>query len=166
MPIALIARGARALIGKGGKGAGKLSGSEAAAGMGLNVRIDTAKLDAALQKFAAKADADVHDAVRLCAFKIERKVVERTPVDTGRARASWNISEEYANTSVQPEGEYGPPPPPVGKITGKKPVHISNNLEYIVPLEYGHSQQAPNGMAAIAVAEVLAELNTIIDGLG
>ncbi len=44
-------------------------------------------------------------------------------------------------------------------------VILLNNVEYIEPLENGHSGQAPEGMIEITVAELLAEIDTILEGL-
>ena len=72
------------------------------------------------------------------------------------------MSEESIDGSVKPEGNYGAPPATaVGALSGKKVIYISNNLDYIVPLEYGHSGQAPQGMAAIALAEVMGRTKSI-----
>ncbi len=60
-------------------------------------------------------------------------VQSRTPVDTGRARQGWSI--EKTRTGYL----------------------ISNNVTYIVPLEYGHSSQAPAGMARVTAATLNAK---------
>jgi flavin-dependent dehydrogenase len=140
--------------------------------LGIKAKVDTKKFSADLLQAAEKMDADVRDVVRLLALKIENGAVVRTPVDTGRARASWNTSEEYADLNVQPEGQYAAyqektlaaNPNPTGYLSGEKPIYITNNLEYIIDLEYGSSSQAPNGMARLAVADALSELNGIVQG--
>lgn len=62
------------------------------------------------------------------------RVVERTPFKTGRARASWSHS---------------------GTIQFGLIHTFTSNLEYIIPLEYGHSEQArnPNGMLRVTARE-------------
>lgn len=40
----------------------------------------------------------------------------------------------------------------VGQLTAGQTAYIVNNLPYAVPLEYGHSQQAPGGMVRITLA--------------
>lgn len=89
------------------------------------------------------------------ALMLWSRIVARTPVDTGLARANWFLSEgrprREATTSVVPEA------PPA--LTGDSVIYLTNNVPYIVPLEYGHSRQAPNGMVRLAIAEVQAELN-------
>ena len=63
-------------------------------------------------------------------FELGNRITEATPVDKGRARQSW--------------GANGAP------VLGSN-YKFSSPLEYIVPLEYGHSSQAPNGMLRINV---------------
>ena len=150
--------------------AGNNGDAKVPAGAGIEAKIDTKRFSADLNKFAQKLDADVRDVTRLLALNIETKVVVRTPVDTGRARASWNTTEETQDLSVAPEGDYGAfqgnlssHPSPTGYLSGEKPIHITNNLDYILDLEFGSSSQAPNGMARLGVADALSELQAIVD---
>lgn len=43
-------------------------------------------------------------------------------------------------------------------LTGKSVIYVSNSLPYIVPLEFGHSKQAPAGMVRTAIADVITNL--------
>lgn len=63
------------------------------------------------------------------ANKLWAAVANDTPIDTGLARASWKLS----NTSVP----------------GRVEFVLSNDVPYIVYLEYGWSKQAPKGMLRI-----------------
>jgi hypothetical protein len=84
------------------------------------------------------------------------KVTVRTPVDTGRARANWFLAEGAprieTTESMTPENHGAV------SLTGRSVIFITNSLPYIVPLEYGHSAQAPSGMLRIAIAETMAEI--------
>lgn len=86
------------------------------------------------------------------ALQLDRRIVQGTPKDTGRAQANWFVSEGKRRTdtteSVVPEAR--------PKLKGETVIFISNSLPYIIPLEYGHSKQAPAGMVRKAIAEVLA----------
>ena len=118
---------------------------------------------AALRAEGARTPLQIDRFLRRVAFEVFTRVVRRTPVDTGRARLSWNIARNQADESVAPEN------PSQGrralttsnqKLTRirpdkrMQPIHISNNLEYIRFLEEGSSTQAPQGMVAITLAEV------------
>lgn len=67
----------------------------------------------------------------------------RTPIDTGTARAGW---ERF---------------PPGSSILGTTQ-WVFNNVDYIVVLEYGHSQQAPQGMARITAAESQERMDALV----
>lgn len=107
------------------------------------------------------------------AFDLFGRVIEKTPVDTGRARASWNIAIGAPDLRVMPEGKYTGEQLKTLKaatvlatygIDARKhlpPIYISNNLPYIQELEHGSSQQAPQGMLALSLKEVTNNLNTL-----
>lgn len=113
----------------------------------------------AVKDFAEKIGADVKDVTRLVALNVANDIVLGTPRDKGRAAASWNVSYGKVDSSVREEGEYslGGSLAAVSQTLSQVPdgdelaIYISNNLEYIVPLEKGHSKQAPAGMVAIAM---------------
>lgn len=119
-----------------------------------------------VQRWAERVKLDVQTFTRLVALKVHDRVVERTPVDTGRARASWTIvAGETADTSVAPEGFAGGAEAAAAFARQKQAslalansYVVANNLPYIEALENGHSKQAPAGMAALAVADVKVEL--------
>lgn len=64
-----------------------------------------------------------------------RKIVSRTPVASGFARSRWQIDVQK-NSEGYFEGE------------------ITNDAPYIVFLEMGSSDQAPNGMVQITLEEI------------
>lgn len=116
--------------------------------------------NADLVAFSKKVGVNFETVVRKVSIDIWNDVTTLTPVDTGRARASWNVSEEYANLAVKPESYNGSGKGAVGRISGKQDVIISNNVEYIVFLEEGSSEQAPAGMTKLAVANAAASINS------
>lgn len=116
-----------------------------------------------LHKFAKKAELDLNTVVRKVSFDLWNNVTRRTPVDTGRARGSWNITEEVTDLSTKAPKQKGEKYPAnvkgnVGQITGKRAVYITNNVEYIEYLEDGWSDKAPAGMVKVAIAEEAAKL--------
>lgn len=129
--------------------------------------------------FAALAQAvnlTIEQAIRYTALRVHNGVIEKTPVDTGRARGSWGLSLGSPGTYELPEGNYGPDggaqraraeQQNLDQLTGENPqdVWIFNNLPYIEALENGHSQQAPLGMVAVTLAEVEAEIGAQLDAI-
>ena len=112
-----------------------------------------------LEVFLKDTEKNIGRVRKKVTLDLQRKVSERTPVDTGRARFSWFVTDGAPSREAPPDGTYAGVAPP--QATFAQPFEISyitNNLPYIVRLEFGHSGQAPSGMARIAVAEVEAEL--------
>ena len=96
---------------------------------------------------------------RLIGLKVLRGVVLKTPVDTGRARANWQLSINIPKTDVKKttnntavaDGNNT-----LRTIKLGEDIYITNNLPYIGRLERGHSKQAPRGMVALTLAEIEA----------
>lgn len=113
-------------------------------------------------------EEDLVQIVEKLGFEIWKRATNRTPVDTGRARGGWTISWG-AQPTWQPEAgkHFSPdnqkedvtladaPDPGEPKMFGT--LHVTNNVEYIVILEHGHSDQAPQGMLEQAVNEVIEQ---------
>jgi len=74
--------------------------------------------------------------VKRVIFEAFNRIVKRTPVDTGRARAGWQIDQS--------------------KIKSQMMAEIINNVPYIVFLEFGRSGQAPQGMVRITLNELVS----------
>lgn len=111
----------------------------------------TADLERAAQVLGVES---AREAAVSVALELHSNVTGRTPRKTGRASANWFLAEGAprldTTTATTPE------PPPA--LKGESIIYLTNSLPYIVPLEYGHSQQAPHGMLRIAIAEVQATI--------
>jgi hypothetical protein len=109
-----------------------------------------------LEKAAKVLGIDsARDAAVTLALTLHRKVSERTPVDSGRARANWFLAEGAPRI----EAKETTTPEAVPTLKGESVIYLTNSLPYIVPLEYGHSKQAPYGMLRVSIAEVTASIN-------
>lgn len=117
---------------------------------------------------------------RLVALEILRLVISGTPVGNkeiwmepgkarvgyvgGRARANWfvGIGQAVAHTTEAVDASGGSTlQSGKSQIEGSAPgveIHLSNNLPYIVPLNRGHSHQAPEGWIERAIAAGLGIL--------
>lgn len=106
--------------------------------------------------FAGVVQEQVTQRVRAIAMAMLNEIVLRSPVDTGRFRGNNIVSvgaPVYTNTAnVDPTGaetiNRG-----LSAMSGLEPftqVFIQNNLPYAVPLEDGHSKQAPAGIYAVS----------------
>lgn len=122
-----------------------------------------AEFGADISRFVRVKVKDRADAFcRQLTYNVAERLVEATPVDTGYARASWAIGfndlPQFEFTGDASDNPGSVPPPDFGAIVlqakAGDEIFIVNNANYIVRLEYGHSQQAPNGMVRPTIAAV------------
>lgn len=124
-----------------------------------------------LDAFAQKLDLAPRVVTQRIVIDLHTRITQRTPVKTGRARASWDIKEGSPSDYIPSEAEdgnapVGPDPTAAASgITGEDPVFITTALDYVQYLEDGSSQQAPAGMVRLSMAEVEAEIEAIIGEL-
>lgn len=114
-----------------------------------------------LTRFNVESREHLENVVRYIALTLDQKVVLRTPVDTGRARANWypsigQPSDEVDETDFDKTGAQT-----IGEIAAVvvnaqlgSVIWLTNNLPYIVRLEDGYSGQAPTGMVDVSLEEV------------
>lgn len=112
-----------------------------------------------LQQFAddtmEKADSIFRDVV----MSMAGVIVRLSPVDTGNFKGAWRLSIDGYDTTVPetPDKQGGEVLArmlaEVGNLTFGQAAYLQNNLPYAVPLEYGHSTQAPTGIVRIAQAQ-------------
>lgn len=137
--------------------------------------MSNAKFKSDLAKFIKKAGANAEQVVRKVALDLDKSLVLKTPVDTGRARANWQVAFNSPDiSSVISNDKSGSKTLSTAQKQlemfklGQK-VFITNSLPYIGVLEYGqygtgpgatdkttrdgYSIQAPYGMRDLTVAE-------------
>ena len=90
------------------------------------------------------SDESIRDLIMVISQDGFNRIVKKTPVDTGRARASWNVNQLIIDESVKPpapnnRSNYYSPATFNLKILGNPytTVYISNALPYIWKLEHG-----------------------------
>lgn len=165
------------------RGAGALLRRANNAGGAPHVTFDmvTEPLERQLREMGRRASPQLLSAtIRAIALKILRLVHLKTPVDSGLARSTWSLSMGI----VKEEGGRNPrganfqkaglrirnPPTPAFPSEAERrikvrtklwpesskqfEVSVENFLEYIIPLEFGWSGQAPLGMVRLSIAEV------------
>ena len=138
-------------------------------------------MDELQPKAAAFASAlvDLGDQLEKDAFeKVIKKVLidlwariqETTPVDTGRARASWMLDQSFSDWQL-PAGEYrAAVSANLSTSIAALPVSdhycLFNNVEYISYLEDGSSKQAPSGFIAVALAALADNIRSAAASAG
>lgn len=90
-------------------------------------------------------------------------VVRKTPVDTGRARGNWQVTEgspasgDVDGTDRDGNGTINDGNGEIARADPFGVLYIANNLPYIERLENGHSQQAPGGMLELTFQELTSQ---------
>ena len=121
-----------------------------------------------LSRFCKKYQVDMRTVVRKITLEAFKRVILRTPVDTGRARANWGVSQGRPIT-FQIEGADKSGSATISTAADgvqswecQGSLFLTNNLAYIGVLEYGKddgspgSSQAPNGMVRVTLEEMQA----------
>lgn len=124
--------------------------------------------------------------LRRCALGVLRNLVMATPVGNtnvwlepdkapagyhgGRARANWFVSIDSTNSTVNEAwidsngaGAISREKGKLDGVTQKSTIYICNSLPYIIPLNEGHSKQAPSGFIDTAVQSGMGQ--GIVQGL-
>ncbi len=97
--------------------------------------------------------------VRKIGLELFSRVIMRTPVDKGRARANWQVAINSAPSGVldlNDKDGSATISAADAAMTGLKAgdtIYLANNLPYIQKLEDGSSKQAPAGMVALSVQD-------------
>lgn len=121
----------------------------------------------ALQAFEKVAGDRMDQVVGKVVLDLYSRLVQRSPVDTGRFRQSWRVDGPGINwnaaaITADPFGQHTPAQQSAAalinavarlKITAGGVITISNPLPYGQRLEYGWSKQAPAGMVRVTLAE-------------
>jgi len=111
-----------------------------------------------IRKLRKRAD----QLVRGVALEAHGRLVKKTPVDTGRARANWHVQVGAPDRSNDPGRDSSDVERTkqqgrrmiLGEFEAGESVFITNSLPYIPVLEDGHSGQAPRGMIKVTAKEL------------
>lgn len=109
-----------------------------------------------LQALSRRTGMQMDTVIRKATFELFKSVALKSPVDTGRFRANWNVShgapDQTVTTSTNQARALQQAQQaltlPVGGI-----VSMTNALPYARRLENGYSKQAPYGMVRYSVLE-------------
>jgi hypothetical protein len=112
-----------------------------------------------IQRFVDKAKGNVDLVIRKISLDMFKRVISKSPVDTGRFKGNWQVAigsiptgtlevEDKAGTATIAKADAEALKLKAGDI-----IYLVNNLPYSRPLEYGWSKQAPSGMVRLSVTE-------------
>ncbi len=94
---------------------------------------------ATLRQAEKEMDQQLEMELRASALATYADLVRTTPVDTGRARNSWTVSGDVP--VIRYEGDGGDQSLYPRQAPGT--IWFANGVDYIRPLNEGHSRQAP-----------------------
>jgi len=137
----------------------------------LSVQWGTAQFNRFIADFLNATGADTSTALKKFTFDLMNRVILRTPVATGRARAGWTAAGKELGIKVpRPKLKPGDKGGPIDEgeyeehLEGDRQwIRVANNVDYIMDLEYGHSKQAPFGMVRISMAELRSQDTLLTD---
>lgn len=154
-----------------------------------------------IAEFIAKTEENVDFTVRQTLFKLDTKIVDRSPVGNkekwlslrpysdlgtrkvgtklkgpagyvgGRFRSNWQLSVDMPATGVLDlsGGDVATVIAAHGAVLKEAKAgriyYLVNNLPYAIPLENGHSGQAPIGMVGITVVEFQSIVDQVVAGI-
>jgi len=117
-----------------------------------------------LKKFGKVTREQARMIFQKIALDLDSRIVLGTPVDTGRARGNWFPSLNSPSSAVDMSATDKSGAVAQGRLSGViagaklgDTIWQTNNLPYILPLENGHSGQAPEGMVDINLNAVAAQ---------
>nr|WP_308811080.1 HK97 gp10 family phage protein [Pseudomonas protegens] len=99
----------------------------------------------------------MNEVFRRVMIEIGSTVIRLSPVDTGRFKGNWQFTVDApATASLDNYDKEGHDTvarlvADVQHLTFGQTAYLVNNLVYSIPLEYGHSSQAPTGMLRITI---------------
>lgn len=117
-----------------------------------------------LEQYLKQKAEDMETGTARALFELSSDIVNRTPVDEGFAKGSWTAG--INKTSLAFNSSNGVPTAQI-KAESKKfklgdSFYLLSNLVYMPRLEYGYSNQAPNGMVRRAIDDFQKNLDEAI----
>nr|DAK06939.1 MAG TPA: tail component [Caudoviricetes sp.] len=118
-----------------------------------------------VSKFVEKAKKNPEKVMRQVSIKLFSAIIKESPVDTGRFRMNWMASGGTPASGVADATDksgniaIGNATSFVLKAADWHEFTLTNNLPYAQRLEYGWSQQAPQGMVRTNVSRFQQLIN-------
>lgn len=118
-----------------------------------------------VSKFVEKAKKNPEKVMRQVSIKLFSAIIKASPVDTGRFRMNWMASggtpasgttdatDKSGNSATGNATSF------VLKAADWREFTLTNNLPYAQRLEYGWSQQAPQGFVRVNVSRFQQLIN-------
>lgn len=111
-----------------------------------------------IKNFVEKAKKNPEMVARTVSFKLFSAVIKASPVDTGRFRMNWQAAGAVSPSGIIDgtdrggAGAIGDAASYIFAASDWNEFTLTNNLPYAERLEYGWSNQAPQGFVRVNVA--------------
>ena len=118
-----------------------------------------------IKNFVEKAKKNPETVARQVSFKLFSAVIKASPVDTGRFRMNWQTAGAVAPSGIIDGADkggaaaIGDAASYIFAASDWNEFTLTNNLPYAERLEYGWSNQAPQGFVRVNVAR----FNTLLE---
>jgi len=117
-------------------------------------------------------DDEINDVVQVIGMYCLRGIVQKSPVDTGRFRGNWIVSNNTPDMSTKTQTDKsgsrvineGTTKISTFDYKAQSTIYIQNNLPYANRLENGWSKQAPKGMVSITVNNANQKYKNVLVG--
>lgn len=121
------------------------------------------RLDFNTKKLASKINKNTSIFIRKVALDGMTRLIRQSPRDTGRFRANWStsVNSMHTNTTEETEVSFSEQAKGISRYKLGQTAFLHNNLIYAIPLEYGHSKQAPKGWIRNTARLMQKKLNEI-----
>ncbi len=131
-----------------------------------------ADFNAAVKELVELRGADARWDVLEAVYRAFSDLKEATPVDTGRARSGWQITDSYSEAdsycpgpdraSIDAAARKAADAMNSASLTEAQAVWVYNNVQYILALEAGWSKRQPGGF----IGRFLSQLQMAVAHLG
>ncbi|SDJ34278.1 Bacteriophage HK97-gp10, putative tail-component [Bradyrhizobium sp. Rc2d] len=121
-----------------------------------------------IANWVSRVKVDMDEAFRGLALEVARRIIERTPVESGNARGAWVAAVNGMPTAGDPPDDTD------GAATLARiaaviatakvgdTIFIANNADYAHALEFGKSDQSPGGMVRVTLMEAQAIAGQVV----
>jgi len=133
---------------------------------------DNAQFSLDARAFCDAAKADMLAVTKKAMIDMSNRVIDMSPVDTGRFRSNWEIGQDAVPDEVSPDiGPFPQGPEVKARLASQvnsitddvRFIFLANILPYAYKLEMeGWSKQAPAGMLRVVVPEFQSYLDKAV----
>lgn len=129
-----------------------------------------------IARFVAKAKGNVDLVIRKVALDLFKRVIWKSPVDTGRFKGNWQVAigaipagtlelKDTTEKGTMSVATLSRVQADMLDLKAGEIIYLVNNLSYARRLEYGYSKQAPAGMVRTTLSEFPQVVRTAATGL-